>query len=193
MTINILCRTSYRPKAFKRMLDSILSQTYNDIRIIVSYDDKRALKYIPSGIEAIRLTKDHKKPYFFDNYCNDLKHMVNEGYFFFLDDSDYLSSSNVISDLVGQLKGTGGVICQFKRKDRLKPSNELIHRKEIIMGKIGMPCLVLHHSHKDVAYLDGSVNAADYHWIKAVSEKIELKFIQLALVTAERRDRGRME
>lgn len=176
-----------------RMYQSILSQTYPNIRVIVTYDNPLALNYIPKGTHAIRVHKEPKKLYGYDNYVNLLKAEVNEGYFFVLDDSDILSSSNVISDLVIELKDTNGIICQFKRKDRLKPSNELIDRKEIIMGKIGMPCLVLRHDFKHLVDLDGSVNAADYHWIKAVSEKIELKFIKLALVTAERRDFGRME
>lgn len=193
MLINILVRTSKRPKAFKRMWDSIERQTYKNIRLIVSYDNPMALKYIPNGTETIRVHKDKTKPYFYDEYVNVLKSQVNDGYFFVLDDSDILSSSNVISDLVSELKAEDGIICQFKRKDRLKPSNEMIEKKEIIMGKIGMPCLVLRHDHKHIVDLDGSVNAADFHWIKSVSEKLNLKFIKLALVTAERRDNGRME
>lgn len=193
MLVNILVRTSKRERAFKRMYDSILRQTYPNIRVIVSYDNPTALRYIPKGLTKIQVHKDLYKPYFYDNYVNSLKSEVSEGYFFVLDDSDILSSSNVISDLVNELKDTNGVICQFKRKSRLKPSNELIERKEIVMGKIGMPCLVLRHDFKYLVDLDGSVNAADYHWIKSVSEKVELKFIKLALVTAAKRDYGKME
>lgn len=193
MLVNILCRTCYRPRAFKRMLHSVKQQTYPNIRLILSYDDKRALRYIPKGIEKIFVHENKSLPYFYDNYVNTLKSLVTEGYFFVLDDSDKLSHPNVISELVEQLKDSDGVICQFKRKDRLKPSNELIDQKKIIMGKIGMPCLVLNHKFKDIADLDGSVNASDFHWIKAVSEKVELKFIKLALVEANKRDHGRKE
>lgn len=175
------------------MLQSIKQQTYPNIHIIVSYDDKRALRYIPKKLACTFVQEDKRLPYFYDNYVNTLKSLVTSGYFFVLDDSDKLTHPNVISELVEQLKDSYGVICQFKRKDRLKPSNELIEQKQIIMGKIGMPCLVLHHKHKDVADLDGSVNAADFHWIKAVSEKVELKFIKLALVDAQKRDHGKKE
>lgn len=191
--INILVRTSYRPKAFARMLNSIKSQDYPNIRVIVSYDDKRALRYIPDDLEKIAVKKDHSKKYFYDEYCNNLKALVTEGFFFFLDDSDTLASNTAISELSDIIKYTDGIICQFSREARLKPSNELIERKEIIMGKVGMPCLVLHHSHKDVADIYGKAAAGDFYWIKKVSEQVKLNFEKFVLVNAGKRDHGKME
>ena len=190
--INILIRTSYRPSGFLRTLESIHQQSYKDYRIIVSYDDDRALSYIPETVSKVRVNK-HDALFFYDNYCNDLKSLVTSGWFFFLDDGDVLSHPTVLQSLRVNLNTRSGVIVQFSRSGRLKPSNDLIKRRKIQRGKIGMPCLVLHHSHKDIVNFDGSIGAADYWWIKNVSKKIPLKFIQLCLVHTGERDSGSME
>lgn len=188
--INILVRTSYRPELFKRAIDSIYGQTYSNFKIIVSYDDDRALEYIPDGFEKVRVYSDKTLPFFYDNYCNSLKELVTGGWFFFMDDDDILYDTNALQKLSKHLIGTCGIICQFNRNGKLKPSNELIRVRKIIRAKVGMPCLILHHSQKNVAHFDGSVGAADFHWIKAVSRKVRLKFVPIALVYADRRSNG---
>lgn len=190
MLINLLIRTSYRPLLFQRCLDSIRSQTHQNIRIIVSYDDERALEYIPEGMDKIRVYKDTSIPFGYDNYCNDLKAAVTSGYFMFLDDDEQLTSNKCIESVSKHLKGSYGLICQFSRGGVLKPSNEFIKRNVIKRGKIGMPCIFLHHSLKNVADFDGTVGAADYHWIKAVSKKVRLKFVPIVVAYADRRSNG---
>jgi len=190
MVINLLIRTSYRPSLFKRCLDSIYAQTHKNIRIIVSYDDERALEYIPEGMDKIRVYKDTSIPFFYDNYVNSLKEQVVSGYFMILDDDEVLASDKCIESVCKHLNGNYGIICQFSRGGVLKPSNDLIRQNRIKLGKIGMPCIVLHHSLKNVADFDGSVGAADYHWIKAVSKKVRLNFVPVVVAYADRRSNG---
>lgn len=190
MVINVLIRTSYRSDLFKRCLDSVHAQTHKNIRIIVSYDDERALEYIPIEMDKIRVYKDQSIRFFYDNYCNSLKECVNSGYFFFLDDDEILASDKCIETICKHLRGNYGLICQFSRGGVLKPSNELIKQNRIKRGKIGMPCLFLHHSLKNVAHFDGSAGAADYHWIKSVSKKVKLKFVPIVVAYADRRSNG---
>lgn len=189
MLINLLVRTSYRKELFYRLMDSIKSQTYNNIRIIVSYDDERALEYIPSEIDKIRVYKT-SKPFFYDEFVNDLKEQVTSGYFAVIDDDDVLASNDCIEKIVYSLRGQKGLVCQFSRNGRLKPSNEIIKKKQVIRCKIGMPCLFLHHSLKNIAHLDGSIGASDFHWIKAVNKKIRLKFVPIVFAFADRRSNG---
>jgi hypothetical protein len=189
--INILIRTSYRPVAFKRLLDSIANQTFKNIRILVSYDDDRALSYIPEGIEKIRVYKTEKL-FWYDEYVNDLKELVTSGWFCVIDDEDWLIDNTALERVYKHLMGTSGLICQFSRGGRLKPSNEQIKNKHIVRGKIGMPCLFLHHSHKKAADLDGCRSASDFHWIKMVSRKVKLKFISEVVVYSEKRSYGKM-
>jgi hypothetical protein len=189
MKISILVRTSYRPDLFNRLYDSIKAQTHQNIKVIVSYDDERALSYIPSECVKIRVYKSDM-PFFYDNYVNDLKQLVDIGYFVVIDDDEVLIDNDCISRVVKHLRGSYGLICQFSRSGHLKPSNDLIKRKRIMRTKVGMPCLFLHHSLKNIAHLDGSVGASDYHWIKAVSRKVSLKFVPIVVAYADRRSNG---
>lgn len=193
MLINLLLRTSYRPTLFKRLLDSINNQTHKNIRIIVSYDDERALSYIPEYLEKIKVFKDNSLAFPYDNYCNDLKSLVTDGFFMFIDDDEVLASNDCIEKLCKHLKNHFGVICQFSRNGRLKPSNELIKLKMVKRCKIGMPCIALHHSLKNIADFDGSVEAADFNWIKAITKKVKLNFVSLVIALADRRSYGAME
>lgn len=190
--ITILVRESYRPNGFKRTLDSILSQSFTQRRIIVSYDDERALNHIPEELEKIRVYK-HDAQFFYDNYVNDLKSLVTDGYFIVLDVGDYFRSPDALQSLWSHLKGSNGVLCQMSRSGRIKPKKDLILNRRILRGKVGMPCLVLHHSFKDVTNLDGSKGGADYLWIKDVSRKVRLKFVPFVLVECGERDNGVME
>lgn len=190
MLINCLIRTSFRQELFNRCIASIQAQTHKNIRIIVSYDDERALEYIPEDFTKIRVYKDLSIPFFYDNYVNSLKEQVVNGYFFALDDDEILASNDCIERICKQLKGSLGLICQFSRNGNLKPSNEFIKAKKIARGKVGMPCLFLHHSLKNIAHLDGSVGASDFHWIKAVSRKVRLKFVPIVVAFADRRSNG---
>lgn len=190
--ITILIRTSYRPVAFKRLLDSIYSQTFKGIRIIVSYDDERALSYIPESIEKVRVYKTDRL-FFYDDYVNNLKELVTDGWFCVIDDEDWIIDNTALERVYKHLIGSNGLVCQFSRGGILKPSNEQIKHKQIIRGNIGMPCLFLHHSHKKSADLDGSVGAADFHWIKKVSKRVKLKFVPIVVVYSAKRGYGQME
>lgn len=193
MVITLLIRTSYRPILFNRLMESIKAQTFKNIRVIVSYDDERALEYIPEELTKIRVYKDYSIPFFYDNYVNSLKEHVNTGYFVCIDDDEILIDNDCISKVSRHLHGKSGVMCQFSREGRLKPSNDLILQKRIVRTKVGMPCLFLHHSLKNIAHLDGSRSAADYHWIKEVSLKVNLKFVPIVVAYADRRSNGVLE
>lgn len=182
--ITLLIRCSYRPNGFAKTFASIPE----NINVICSYDDERALTYIPEHIPKILVHKS-PLPFFYDNYCNDLKSQVGSGYFAFLDEGDIILPY-ALDALRPVLKGSNGVICQFSRGGKLKPTLRHIFNKQILRGNIGLPCLFLHHSFRNVADFDGSVGAADYHWIKAVSRKVKLKFANIPVVYAEKRDNG---
>lgn len=185
MKINILIRTSYRPMGFARALKSVQEQTHKDIRIIVSYDNHNALRYIPEGIEKIKVLRGPGR-YFYDDYCNTLKAMVTEGYFMFLDDDDMLASNNVLSDIIPMLPETG-LLVQLKRGLLIVPQST-----DFKSGKVGMPCLVLNHKYKDIA--DITVHGAgDSVWIMSVMSQIKIEFAPVILVRSFMRGGGKEE
>lgn len=191
--INILIRTSYRPAQFARCLGSITNQTYRNIRIVVGFDNLRALEYIPKGIERQMVYADKTLPYYYDFYCNQLKLNTEIGWFFFLDDDDVLASPTVLQELSTHLTVLNeAVICQFLRNGVPKPADNYIRKRVIREGKIGLPCLVLHSKHKTLSGLDGQ-KAGDYRYIKEVTDQVPTKFIALPLVSAGPRGCGQME
>lgn len=191
--INILIRTSYRPAQFARCLESIANQTYRNIRIVVGFDNLRALEYIPKGIERQMVYADKTLPYFYDVYCNQLKLNTEMGWFFFLDDDDVLASQMVLQELSEHLHVlNSAIICQFLRRGVPKPADNYIRKGVIREGKIGLPCLVLHSKHKALSGLDGQ-KAGDYRYIKEVTGRVNTKFITLPLVSAGPRGHGQLE
>lgn len=189
--INILIRTSNRPALFSRCLRSIADQSYSNYRITVGFDRASALDYIPKGINHQFVYADNSTPYFYDLYCNDLKEKVTDGWFLFLDDDDQLLPG-ALSQLAPHLTEPGAIICQFIRNGIPKPRDNYIRHKVIQEGKIGLPCLVLHHSYKHIGHLDGH-KGGDYRYIKEVTDRVPTKFIALPLVTTDRRSLGEME
>ena len=188
MKINILIRTSNRRWLFDRCIKSIEKQTYKNIEVIVSTD--RLVNYLPEWVKSIQVRPDYGHSFYWNLYCNSLKEQVKEGWFFFLDDDDYIESETAIEEAVKHLTNENeGVIFQFKRGEVKKPDNEYIKSKTIERGKIGMPCIFLHYSKKHLATFDGKP-AADFRFIKEVSTKINLKFIPLVVVKADRIGNG---
>lgn len=203
--INILIRhTAGRREELKRTLASCFAQSYQKIRCIICTDSKEAA----DDVHVFRYIVDHIKvtptgvPFHWNFYCNNLKERVTDGWFLYCDDDDYLVNPHCLANLAPHLDNhTVGVICQFNRGARAKPQYRggveiAVHNNgypyvkpdAIVRGKIGGSCIVLHHSQKDIAHWDGQ-RAADYRFIKAVSEQIPLKWVPVVVVQAGNKGR----
>jgi hypothetical protein len=183
--INILVRTSNRPELFKRMYASVLAQTFTDWRLVIGFDTDEALKYIPlhPKIFRVKVNPQREHLFFWNLYCNDLKAQVTDGWFFYLDDDDYLVSRHSLARIAEHLTIDHGTICQFIRNGKRKPHQIYIDSKKIIRGKIGGSCIFLHHSHKHLADWDGG-KAADYRFLKDIEAKLPLQFVAVPVVIA---------
>lgn len=169
MKFNILIRTHPgREELFERAVKSVREQTYTDFQIHV-YEDKMNSVF----------------PYHYNLFCNVLKAGVTEGWFFFLDSDDYLNSPTVLEELVPHLVEDKALVVQMLRNGRPKPRRNTIKR-----GYIGMPCMVLHSKHKDLADITAK-SEGDYEWIKSVTDQIGYKFVPMVLVNAGKRSHGK--
>lgn len=174
--INILIRTHNRPELFKRCLDSCLSQIGAYIRIFVTYDDDGS--YIPNWCESFKVEPGPEE-YFYDCYLNALKARVTSGYFMFLDDDDYLlpgALAQVVFDapvLIHKLNHMGNII-----GDSLQ------------LGRIGMPCFMIHHSLKDAAHFTGD-DHGDYHFGIELAKHVNFVYRDLVLVESDRKSNGK--
>lgn len=189
--INIIIRTSNRIELFSRCYESIENQTYNNIRVIVGYDNDKALAYIPMEVCPIRVYKQDGIPFFYDLYCNELRGAVREGWFLFLDDDDFLYCHRALEEIVPYLTTPGAVICQMLRNGISKPRNNYMRQGIIEEGKIGLPCIIVHSSFAHIGYLDGYAGG-DYRYIKQVTEQVPTKFVPLVVVETDRRSWGKM-
>ena len=86
--INILTRTSNRPKYFRDCIKSLESQTYKDWRLIISADDDFTQNYVNEydyGHLYINI-KGEKGAYPFNRYFNIMQNYIKEGWIIYYDD-----------------------------------------------------------------------------------------------------------
>lgn len=179
--INILIRTSNRPAQFKKCIDSIINQDYPEIRIIVGYDNEAALRYIPKGLETVFVSADRDLPFYYDCYIQQLMEYVNDGYIYILDDDDFITNNNSLSQL--NLIGNG-LIVQLQRYNNIVPKD-----LNFKAGGIGFPCLIIHHSLKNVSKIHGN-GQGDYYWIRELLHQFSFSFSDIILTTSPGRGRG---
>lgn len=181
--INILIRTSSRPNAFRRCLKSIVSQSYPNIRIIIGYDNEKALDYIPKGLETYFVSADHSLPFFYDAYIPQLLDFVTEGYAYILDDSEVLMP-DVLQKVV---LDAPVVLVQLQRGDIIVPKSA-----DIKIGMVGFPCVFVHYTLKNAAYIS-PYGVGDSLWIKELQKQVGLKFQEIIVAYSQYRDFGKME
>lgn len=194
--INILIRTHNRPEKFQRCIESVQAQTFKDVRVLITCETDDDFEYaectmLDSGLNfETYLAEPTGRSFFYNEYCNTLKSQVKDGWFFFLDDDDYLVNDGVLQELSTHLTDPDRpIICQFLRGGWHKPHHQQIAERVFFEGQIGLPCLVLHSKHKELAAIHAT-ESGDYQWIKDVSDKLECLFIPLALVNSPVRGWG---
>ena len=115
--INILMRNTYRPTYFRKCIQSILTQKYQDYRIIMCYDDDNCLEYLKEymdheKMEIFKATSvDKSQSHFYNLYCNELLSRVKstndgdngDGWIMFLDDDDMFESPDSLSILASNI------------------------------------------------------------------------------------------
>ena len=169
----ILIRTSCRPDLFKKCIRSVLSQTYKNIRILISYDDPMCIEYINEFIDP-RITafnmydkfleKSKTTPYIFNLYCNDLLDEMcidignnfNNTWTIFLDDDDMFSHEHVLQILSSNINAknhndvTNNIFCWkfFQGVKMIELTNEhSLNPLSIKHGDISSCGYCFHSSH----------------------------------------------
>lgn len=174
----------------KDELGNIVSDNHIITALIRTHDGREELtkRAVSSCFKECNYKKIHfGKPvedYSYNLFCNIMKSLIKDGYFFFLDSDDVLIPG-AIENIKPYLREDKALIVQMLRNGRPKPRNGLIEK-----GKIGLPCMILHSKHKHLA--DVTANEyGDYEWIKAVTDKIGYEFVPIPLVDAGQRRRGK--
>ena len=177
-------------------MDSIYRQTYKDIKIIMSYEEDEflfstILQY--DNVHSIRVFPQRDRGgTFYNLYCNDLKAKVEDFWFMYADSDDYFATDDALEKIAPYLNENKcrAVICQMSRGNgRIKPSDEMIDNEQIISGKIGMPCIFVHHTLKDKVDFTEHDNS-DYQYIKAISEIAKTTFVKQIVIHSPIRQNG---
>ena len=126
--INILIRTTYRPNAFLKCINSILKQKYDHYRVIICYDDERCKEYTDqyeqySNFKIIKAPDvDKKQECFYNLYCNRLLNYVSDGWIIFLDDDDMFATEDtlsIINSYILDQNDNNLLFWKFKRPDKV--------------------------------------------------------------------------
>ena len=123
---NVLVRTSCRPNYFRCCYDSIVTQTYDNVRILVSWDNAETKAYLDDyrDIHTVRvestsqdcsLTPDIPRgkpvPRFPANlYLNTLMQHVEPGFILYLDDDDELASPSSLRIIADHLTSENDLV-----------------------------------------------------------------------------------
>lgn len=187
--INILTRTSNRPKGFEICANSVTNQTYDNINHIIGYDNDTDLSYIDKfkNITKVKIDReelikndtsvDPKNPSFWFSphnlYCNSLLDAVEEGWVMFLDDDDMLIDNDAIQEIILNIKDEDTILIWQMRypTGKLLPDQHSFSNKQIRLGGIGSPCFLFHSKWKDKARWD-AYKCGDFRFLEKIYNNI---------------------
>lgn len=186
--INILTRTSNRPKGFKKCHTSITSQTFKNFRHIVSFDNEEDLNYLKDyNIDFVNINRKKliekdksfysKRKYYSPHnlYCNYLLDEVEKGWVMFLDDDDMLANNYVLEKLKNIIENVSEktlIIWQMEYPDgKVLPGKNLMDNKILKMYNIGSPCFLFHSRYAKKFKWD-SGKCADFRFLQKLYRRI---------------------
>jgi glycosyltransferase involved in cell wall biosynthesis len=189
--INILTRTSNRPNAFYLNKSTIRSQTYKNIRHIVSVDDESTEEYVKlypdtdyifvnreKLIEDDISTNPNTGKYSPHNlYFNPLMREVKDGWVMLLDDDDRFANGKALETIVNSIPDEDTMVIwqmRFPNGAALPPIS--VMDEPPILGLIGSPCVLFHSKYIGDTQWDGW-KCGDFRFITSIYNKIPKKVI----------------
>jgi hypothetical protein len=153
--LNILLRTSMRPEFFKKCVESILTQKYENYHIYICYDKIECLSYLKdyetnhSNITTFFVQNDSSEKYKFNLYNNELMNKVEDGFILFLDDDDIFSHDMCFKIINENIVDDDSIlIWKFMRPDKLIYPK---HINDIKMGEIDTTSICFNSKYKDTS------------------------------------------
>jgi hypothetical protein len=148
--VNILVRTANRPNFFVKCIKSIQKQTYQNINIFVSIDDKSndyTIKY-PVYPVFVNKTNEYHLPDTSENYgrvmtynlyFNSMYPRIDKGLILYLDDDDCYPETNSIEKIVNEYKkGNELIIWKVKIGNKVIPEPEYFGKEPAVFQISGI-------------------------------------------------------
>lgn len=195
--INVLTRTSGRPRFFVDCKKSIEDQTYKNVQQIISIDDNDSLHYV-EGLNYIKVPKQKPKSKTFPGvgyathnlYLNNLNKQVKDGWIMYLDDDDEFKQQDALEIIANQITSEDDlVIWRVDHKVKIIPEDSY-WGKTPQYHHISMPGFMYHSKYKDQAIFD-DLSWADYKVISDLYKIIPNKIWIDKVLTGVQQGRGR--
>jgi hypothetical protein len=182
--VNILVRTSNRPKAFNACINSILKQTYKNINIFVSIDNSNdyTVKYPvypvfvkkEQAIYPIENNHEYGIIFPYNLYLNEMQKRVTSGLIVYLDDDNTFYNSNTLSLIIDEYKkGNDLIFWRVKVGDVIVPS-DINFRNDPVCRDIDGNGMAFDYKYKDLAEWE-PYKRGDYRVAKKLYDNIENK------------------
>lgn len=180
--VNILMRTSNRPKGFARTINGLKKQTDQNFKLIVSVDNDETELYVKNSnydCEVIRVQhekRNHPDHNPYNLYVNDLIDRVTDGWYVVIDDDDIILENLVSS--INNICWDDDSVYIFKIDFMGKEIPSHSFGKSITFGDISSPCIVMNFKNKDIAKWK-PVRGGDFNYIKDIVEsgKLRVNFV----------------
>lgn len=169
--INILIRTSNRPRLFNKCIKSILSQNYYNYNIITCYDTIDSENYLKKYDHIVNFKKfyihiESDKKYKFNLYCNHLIDKVKDGIICFIDDDNMYTHNFVLKSINENfINDDDFLIWTFMRPDKL-----IYTQDKIELGNIDTSSFCFHSKYKNLASW-GDEQYGDYSFTSTLINK----------------------
>lgn len=184
--VYILIRTSRRPEYFRRMMETIKSQTYKNIVTIIHGDDPRD-KYIEGDI-IIRGTAYGKEygsgPY--NLYQNRLLAAIPDGpgWYHFIDDDDEYAAPDVIEKFVDNSFSDHINVCRVVRWN-----GKVVPEKWGVQRSYQTECFMVHTDHKKKAKWWANLGG-DHDYSKKLTRVLPINWIENLIVCRAQTGKG---
>jgi cellulose synthase/poly-beta-1,6-N-acetylglucosamine synthase-like glycosyltransferase len=210
-TLNIIVRTHRRPNYFRKCIESIVNQNYENIRVIVVVDDDESEQYaLPLKKEGlidavIKVNKadfkstDFRKlqvagickknrdrdRHFYDLYINKVTSELEEGFCWVVDDDKELAETVTVSKMMKKLESEDQVLLvQHQMAHKTVPSKYFWKKEPLTRGEVDMSCFVWHVSKSSFAQFDGH-GAADHRVADSLVKNLTPVWYMLVATVAD--------
>lgn len=189
--VNILTRTSNRPKYFKNCVNSVNNQTYPNKRHIISVDDDESAEYVKTYTDDyVRVNENNIKqinngnsaPY--NLYLNRLNKEIKDGWVMYLDDDDKFIDDKSLSRIMSHIRHDDQLLLWKVKFPMTVIPEKPYFGKEPKITHISMIGFMYHSKYIDHVKFDG-YKCADYRYIselyKIIDEKVWIDDIHTAI------------
>lgn len=183
--VNILTRTSGRPKYFEKCIESIRNQTYPNINHLISVDDDESEEYVKKhtdnyirverfkgNIPTVDPETKVRRAAPYNLYLNELRKEVKEGWIMFLDDDDIFLEDTAIEEMMTAATSDDDLlIWKVRFPNGIIPPHKLFEKHMIALNHFSMIGFMYNKKHDNKAKFD-YFSGGDFFFISQLAPKM---------------------